>query len=511
MKNIKKYTIRPVFQSILEYIIQRASSKQKFSYSTLKTEGCGRNEESMGKYTQASVSFETADASLARLYGEAERKCRGNLKDFGGRRVLIEGGGYNKIWLETQPMGGEMYAFRDIEAAMNNTLLFMDHQRGDGRLPGSIAYEDGRLIPQFNKIQGFCLPWHALNLYYITGRDRAYLQSLYDCLAAFDAYLWRTRDSDGDGCLESWCVTDTGEDGALRYADAPFWWTEERPPEGYAVVPIASMDFMGYSCAARDTLAEASRLLGDGREEYWRGKAEAVRERVKAYLWDEGRGACFDRDKHGSVMPALLHNNLRLMYYGGMSRGMADRFIREHLLNPDEFWTRVPLPSVAINDPTFRNIPGNNWSGQPQGLTYQRAILALERYGYAELLPRLAERFYAAIGPECVFTQQFDPFASNAEGTHTSGCTDGYGPTMLAALGYVEHTRGIHVCHDALYWSAFGAGEYEYTLQWDGKTYTLESDGRMARGYVNGKHIFTCKAGGRVATDSVGTSLRSSQ
>ena len=40
---------------------------------------------------------------------------------------------------------------------------------------------------------------------------------LADCLEKFDQYLWRTRDSDGDGCLESFCVYDTGEDNALRY------------------------------------------------------------------------------------------------------------------------------------------------------------------------------------------------------------------------------------------------------------------------------------------------------
>ena len=30
---------------------------------------------------------------------------------------------------------------------------------------------------------------------------------------------------------------------------------------------------------------------------------------------------------------------------------MAERFVKEHLLNPQEFWTKMPLPSVAANDP----------------------------------------------------------------------------------------------------------------------------------------------------------------
>ena len=79
----------------------------------------------MKMWPETSVSFRTGDEKLQRVYDAAEEKCRLNLKDFGGRTVLVEGGGYEKIWLETQPMGGEMYALRNPEAALNNCLLFM--------------------------------------------------------------------------------------------------------------------------------------------------------------------------------------------------------------------------------------------------------------------------------------------------------------------------------------------------------------------------------------------------
>ncbi|HPY93972.1 MAG TPA: hypothetical protein PLR12_00960, partial [Clostridia bacterium] len=65
---------------------------------------------------------------MLQTYALAEKQLKNNLRDFAGRRVLVEGGGYHKIWLETQPMGGEMYAKRDLEAAMNNQLLFMECQ-----------------------------------------------------------------------------------------------------------------------------------------------------------------------------------------------------------------------------------------------------------------------------------------------------------------------------------------------------------------------------------------------
>ncbi|HBE85262.1 MAG TPA: hypothetical protein DDW53_07135, partial [Lachnoclostridium sp.] len=105
---------------------------------------------------QTSVSFQTSYELLQKLMDSAQIKTGNNLKRFDTRLVLIEGGGYEKIWLETQPMGGEMYAKRNMEAGLNNHLLFMEHQREDGRLPGSIAFIDGKITPQFNKFQGFC-------------------------------------------------------------------------------------------------------------------------------------------------------------------------------------------------------------------------------------------------------------------------------------------------------------------------------------------------------------------
>ncbi len=470
---------------------------------------------------ETQVSFSCKNETLQRVYDTAEEKCRGNLKRFSGDLVLVEGGGYEKIWLETQPMGGEMYALRNLEAAKNNVQLFMRHQREDGRLPGSIQCIDGKAEAQFNKYQGFCFSFPALNLYYLLEEDRAYLLQLRDCLRRFDDCLWRTRDSNGDGLLESFCVYDTGEDLALRYGDAPCWWTEDVPPEGCAMVPMASMDVMSWSYAARDTLAYISRILNDGQAEAWRKKAAAVGLALREGLWDERRGACFDRDKYGNVINILCHNTLRCMYWGSLSPVMAERFVYEHLLNPREFWTPFPLPSVAVCDPAFRNAPENNWSGQPEGLTYQRAILALENYGYHSIVTRLGEKLIQAIAENGFrFTQQFDPFTGKPTLVHavthqpvTEGSgepiQDAYGPTLLSALEYIAHRFGIHP-HLGQVWFSLGSGEeYTYEAVFYDHRYSIRSDGKKAEITVDGKAMGAYPCGQRIITDSRGHMLRS--
>ena len=91
------------------------------------------------KLYKNSVSFETEDKELEFVYNEAERLLKENIKQFNDFKVIIEGSKYNGVWLETQPLGGEMYAKRELETALNNILIFMKYQRRDGRYPGMIV------------------------------------------------------------------------------------------------------------------------------------------------------------------------------------------------------------------------------------------------------------------------------------------------------------------------------------------------------------------------------------
>ena len=89
---------------------------------------------------ETKVEFHTTDEAKTYVFNRAEEICKENLQLFGDKLVLMEGAKYNGVWLETQPMGGEMYATRNMEAALNNHLIFMKNQRRDGRVPGMIRW-----------------------------------------------------------------------------------------------------------------------------------------------------------------------------------------------------------------------------------------------------------------------------------------------------------------------------------------------------------------------------------
>jgi len=507
---------------------------------------------------ETGTTFQTKDADLQRLHDAAERVLAGNLTRFTpSMTVLVEGGGYPNAWIETQPMGGEMFAKRDPQVALNNQLIFLLTQRADGRLPGMVvsgntAREKGwdrtppeghlwmgevDLLADFEMFQGFCFPEPAWRMYHWIGRDKAYLQKLHDALAAHDDYLWRTRDSNGDGILETWCVWDTGEDHANRFVKrwAPNNWpfekppgtpglpdpsdpdsfrrywmyslgeNEQRPTADLVMVPFASMDVMAYSYNARATLAVIAKELGTGKEARWNARAEEVRARLIEHLWDPERHAAFDRDRLGRRLPELIHNNLRCMWYGIFTQEMADAFIRHHLINPQAFWTPVPLVSVAITDPLYENAPGNNWSGQPQGLTCQRAIDALERYGhFAEVTLLAGKLLPVLIRNDFRFAQQLDAMTGEPSGQ----TPDGYGPMALAALEYLTRTQGIHieVAANRVWWSSAdpAAAGFTTTQRWGDHRFELRHEDGKIHAFVGGNRVFTCDAGTRVVTDLTG-------
>jgi hypothetical protein len=475
-----------------------------------------------------SVEFQTTDTLLANLYIAAEHALKGNIKISQGKTMLTEGGNYGMnegqyygydwgsiggMYLETQPVAGELYAKRDIATALNNIRIFTDCQREDGRLPGAIyIYADKKPGPVYNWLQGFYFAHPALNLFYWNKKsDKEYLRTLYKSIKAYDDFLWKYRDSDGDGCLESWSVWDTAEDNSNRFAGTKLYsggYGKDTPPQD-PVYPVESLDLMGYSHDARTILARISALLGNGLEKEWTNKAKSVRDKVRDYLWDEQRDAAFDRDCNNQVMPALNHINLQAMYFGTFSQEMADRFVKEHLLNPEEFWTQMPLPSIAVNDPAFRNIPTNDWSGQPQGLSYERAIRGLENYGYLSELSVLGEKLIHCYGSQNNrFTQQIDPFTgliSSLADNRTE-----YTPAIISSLEYIARLYGIHVQFDEIYWGALGRNEHEtsYTQHWGDNSYTVLSKKGETTGSINGKEIFHVTNGVRIITDWKGKATK---
>ena len=480
------------------------------------------------------VEFDCSDTKIKTLFDKLERLCKDNIRQFGEMKVLQEGAKYNGVWLETQPMGGEMYASRDIEIALNNHLIFMKHQRRDGRMAGMITNElpyKGVCVHQ-DWMQGNFFNTSALRMYYLIGKDKNYLERLYECLRDFDEYLWTYRDSDGDGCLETWCMWDTGDDNSTKMLTRGIHHINnglapgEEPPADCGMMPFESAEYMAYSYSQRIVLAKISAILNNGEEAKWLKAAEEVRTKATEYLWDDDKKAIYDRDRNNEMMYTLTTSNIKCMYHNLFTQEMADDFIREHLVNPKEFWTHTPIPSIAANDPLFYvndelnnlseenmelvrkygndDILDNAWAGTAQGLSVQRSVDALLNYGHIAEAAHIGRRWLDTLSSSGRVVQQYNPITGEP-----CPCTEeGYGPTVLGALEYITYLYGVDYQCDRLRWGAGANGcDSTFTQKLFGNEYTMVHKDGTATAFCNGEKWFSVTEGVTIETDMDGNIL----
>ena len=192
-------------------------------------------------------------------------------------------------------------------------------------------------------------------------------------------------------------------------------------------------------------------------------------------------------------------------------------------MNEKEFWTKYPLPSIAINDPYFHyddnlsnakaaldaigfsshDIDNNSWSGPTNGLTYQRAIGALMRYGHHAEQILLAGRVLELVKKSRVLVQNYNPLT----GEYSKTSQNGYGPMVIATLENISFMQGVNISKDDIIWTSYGNDEFEYTQRYGDATYKLAGNNGCVSAYLDGVMIFSAKGSIRIKTDMKGKIL----
>lgn len=155
--------------------------------------------------------------------------------------------------------------------------------------------------------------------------------------------------------------------------------------------PFAAVDLTSFATAEIEQVARIiAELTPEHREAVhlgWMGE-ELARE-TREYFWHEDDGFFYDRYPDEDWVEARTVASL-IPLFGGVATGaQAARVIEEHLLSPEEFWTELPLASLARRDPRF---DGNMWRGGAWPSINLLVIEGMERYGYVAEADELAEK-----------------------------------------------------------------------------------------------------------------------
>lgn len=392
----------------------------------------------------------TWDAALAVLAGNIRSMPRYD------RPVLVEGAVYPGIWQECAPQEGLVYGTlaryvgvtgqlnrSPLQVARSNHMAFFSQQTEDGQLPSSIKLADPvGSSAGYGQIQMVVpIAATAWELAEMTGDDEL-LVTAYKACARWDSWLRLYRDTRKTGLVEGFCTYDTGMDNSPRWKGIP-----NRCPDADArkcpsipSMPRLCPDLSATAYGGRIALAAMARALGKPDEaDRWLADAEQIRSLILKKLYSPEDAAFYDLDAQNQFVRVRSVATIRVLGEHVVDR-VKDKDIFEavwtrEVHNPKAFWAPYPLPSVALDDPTFvRPIPRNSWGGASQALTALRAPRWMGFYGKRAELDHLMEQWCLAIMRSGGFRQQMDPLT----GDFTMADPSGYSPAALVFLDFAR-------------------------------------------------------------------------
>ena len=284
--------------------------------------------------------------------------------------------GYVGLWLWDNAMHSLAYRHVDPELARNQIRAMLAHQQPNGMLP-DVVFDEGLVFTIDHPIIGEVtkppiLAWAALKLHE-TAPDVKFLAEIYVSLVRLNAWWFSMNDDDGDGLAQYNHPYSSGLD------DSPLW------DEG---MPVESPDLNTYLYIQMSSLAKIADILNmRGESDMWRRRSASLVSQMINHFWDSEAGLFWVIKDHIPVK-VVTPFNLYPLWTGQLPKDIQNRLL-EHLKNPDMFWGKFKLPTVARNDPHYD--PNTMWRGPVWANINYFFIEALESIGEKEMADELRE------------------------------------------------------------------------------------------------------------------------
>lgn len=182
-------------------------------------------------------------------------------------------------------------------------------------------------------------------------------------------------------------ILESGLDNSPMYDDAVF--DEKTHLLQFADVGLMSMYVA--DCEALAKIADALDKTTEARE--LRDRSSRYRQKLQT-LWNADAGIFLNKDLHtGKFSVRLSPTNFYPMLAHAATREQAQEMVDRHLLNTDEFWGKWVIPSIARNDPAFKD--QNYWRGRIWGPMNYLVYLGFENYELPKVRDEFADKSYA--------------------------------------------------------------------------------------------------------------------
>jgi hypothetical protein len=251
----------------------------------------------------------------------------------------------------------------------------------------------------------------------------------YDCLVRY-IDKWFSYDSDHNG-LPVWNSADA--------AGTDNQWSRGGALSSFQTEGVDLASYLIRELRAMSVVAAHLNLNADSAA--FNQHADGVVKLINATFWDEKQGMYFDRnEKTGERIYVKSATNFTPLFAGAATHKRAKRMIREHLLNPEEFWLTYPVASYAKTEPDYYQGSHRecNWRGPTWAPTNYMIFQGLRSYGYKTEARELAARlFNMAVLKNPVLREYY-----NAETGEGLGQNRFWGFTALYYGMLLEHELG---------------------------------------------------------------------
>lgn len=208
---------------------------------------------------------------------------------------------------------------------------------------------------------------------------------------------------------------------------------------GYMSSPNDAVDLNCYlvrECQAMAILAGMLEKEEDAR--HYHEKSVTLKALINKYLWDEESGFYYDRNEHDGTLNFVKGiSGFTPLWSGVASQQQADRLVKEHLINKQEFWTPYPVSTYAQTVPDYSvgvEEKECNWKGNVWIPTNYMIFHGLQKYGYDRVAKEIASKTLELVLNQNEVTREF----YNAETGKGLGLNPFWGWSVLAYVMPLE-------------------------------------------------------------------------
>jgi glycogen debranching enzyme len=402
------------------------------------------------------------DVDLARLAASAAETLAANrqqgVSDWDGRAydyVCPSRSVYPFQWLWDSGFHAICLLHVDPELAKTEIRCLLQGLQPDGFLPHMLLWDLENHREQLKRCSVVLASSHftattqppvlarAVERVYAATKDTAYLQEVFPAVNHFFDWLAAHRDPDDDGLLAIIQPDESGMDASpvfdlpMGFSGRPSMLATELKTgmqrlfdsygdstdpakllrnDGFQVEEVLFNTIYGDGLRC---LARLSRELGHTAQAQ---KLDARANRVSGALmtkcWDDDAGVFWDLwGPEEQPLRVLTSATLLPLILDDLDDSVAHHLVQDHLLDPAEFWTRYPIPSVAMDepafDPAFRT--GVVWRGPTWVNINWYLYWGLRAHGYENVASELANRTFDLVlrGGQCEF---FNPLTGEGMG-----------------------------------------------------------------------------------------------